>query len=442
MVNLEETKEQEKMKKVLSQTDHRRHSVIPQNDSEAADAADSPWDICNILQLQHWATTNPEEFFKMLELVRTERDTCLEVTAMAQEWGKNKDAAQAERDGLEEEIGKLEKDVDILRKNEDDLTSRLKDAKETIRKLRQEKVASALNDDADAPVTERPRKHEKSTKIPDPPVFTNGGDPSWDDWYSKMVDKLAVNSDHYPTEPAKIAYVIGRLGGDAAKHTVHRRLRNCPNPYTESDEILRQLSQIYEDPHRVTNANREYKALVMGREPFIEFFSNMTRHAPTLGMSDEQLLRDLPEKLRPGLLEKFKAHDEFPDLESAKKYLLLQDVHQRADYRKGEVEKLTMAHKSAPVAKKTTRTTVSTSRTAGVLQTPAIKTEGPMEKGGCYNCGEPGHHAKDCKNPPKKGKKDSLEANIAAIEFDSNYLGPTGDDDSESSGDSSDSGNE
>src|SRR6202007_414384 len=37
----------------------------------------------------------------------------------------------------------------------------------------------------------------KSTKISDPPILTNGKNPTFEDWLSCMEDKLAVNADRY-----------------------------------------------------------------------------------------------------------------------------------------------------------------------------------------------------------------------------------------------------
>ncbi len=59
----------------------------------------------------------------------------------------------------------------------------------------------------------------KSTKFPDPPIFTGTSEPTWESWTTKISDKLDVNADHYPTEKLRIAYVASRLGGDADEQT-------------------------------------------------------------------------------------------------------------------------------------------------------------------------------------------------------------------------------
>jgi hypothetical protein len=55
----------------------------------------------------------------------------------------------------------------------------------------------------------------KSTKLPDPPILTDGKDPAFGRWRIQMQDKLKVNSDHFESMEAKMAYVFNRTGDDA-----------------------------------------------------------------------------------------------------------------------------------------------------------------------------------------------------------------------------------
>jgi chromosome segregation ATPase len=68
---------------------------------------------------------------------------------------------------------------------------------------------------------------EKSVKLPNPPVLTDGKDPEFEDWESRIRNKLRANADHYDTETLRIAYVQNRVGGKAAKH-LRPRLRAMP----------------------------------------------------------------------------------------------------------------------------------------------------------------------------------------------------------------------
>ena len=53
----------------------------------------------------------------------------------------------------------------------------------------------------------QPATPSKSTKIPDPPVLTNGSEPTFEGWLSKIKNKLKVNADHFRDEQARMAYV-------------------------------------------------------------------------------------------------------------------------------------------------------------------------------------------------------------------------------------------
>jgi hypothetical protein len=59
---------------------------------------------------------------------------------------------------------------------------------------------------------------KKSTKLLDPPVFTNSKDPTFDNWKIKINGKLTVNANYFADEQACMTYVFGRTGRDAQKH--------------------------------------------------------------------------------------------------------------------------------------------------------------------------------------------------------------------------------
>ena len=84
-----------------------------------------------------------------------------------------------------------------------------------------------------AALARRPAKDpsKKSAKQPDPPIFVDGIDPTWDDWSAKIREKMRVNADHFSTEDARVVYVLSRLGGQAVTYTYHRREKETTNPY-------------------------------------------------------------------------------------------------------------------------------------------------------------------------------------------------------------------
>ena len=72
-----------------------------------------------------------------------------------------------------------------------------------------------------------------SPRLPDPPIFNGTDRTKFEDWKLRILDKLSLNKDHYPTDAFQINYVISRLGGKASEHTVSRRRALTTNPYVK-----------------------------------------------------------------------------------------------------------------------------------------------------------------------------------------------------------------
>ena len=75
--------QQARNKIVREAQEKRRVSVLPVNTTAAATEAESPWDISNTKQLQHWATQNPVKLLEALNELRGERDAAL---SCLEEW--------------------------------------------------------------------------------------------------------------------------------------------------------------------------------------------------------------------------------------------------------------------------------------------------------------------------------------------------------------------
>ncbi len=103
----------------------------------------------------------------------------------------------------------------------------------------------------------------RSAKVADPPLLTDGTDPTFDNWKLQLRDKLEVNEDHFPNNRARMAYVFGRTGGDAQTHLRPRYAEESADPFTSEEEMINHLSSIYEDPFKVQNAYLNYKVLNM-----------------------------------------------------------------------------------------------------------------------------------------------------------------------------------
>ncbi|KAL1971411.1 hypothetical protein VTN31DRAFT_2343 [Thermomyces dupontii] len=104
---------------------------------------------------------------------------------------------------------------------------------------------------------------KRSVKIDDPKHLTDGKEPLFEHWLSRMRNKLRENADHFPTESSKTAYVENRTDGDAARHIAPRMRDDHPERYQTAEEIFEHLSSIYVDPNKLQIAKDEYRDLVM-----------------------------------------------------------------------------------------------------------------------------------------------------------------------------------
>jgi hypothetical protein len=138
----------------------------------------------------------------------------------------------------------------------------------------------------------------KSSKLPDPPVLTDGIDPAFDTWKIQMNGRLTTNADHYADEKARMDYVFSRTGGKAQRHLKSRFGPDAVKPFQTADSMIISIASILEDPFRVKNARREYRKLMMQpTETFADFYTRFLHLAGEGQIPDEDLRPDLYDKL-------------------------------------------------------------------------------------------------------------------------------------------------
>ena len=195
----------------------------------------------------------------MIKHLREERDRLREIAEWYTDLSNEKSTLKASYDQALLDLEEAKETIDKYRVQALSLRNQTKapDAQD----YKQEKETSSHP--SRAPLSALVVKKEKSSKLPDPLYFTDGTDPTWDDWSAKIVSKLETNADHYPTPAAQISHVISRISGQAITYTIDRRRRGATNPYQSAEELLNQLAEIYEDTDLVVNAERELEALTM-----------------------------------------------------------------------------------------------------------------------------------------------------------------------------------
>jgi hypothetical protein len=134
----------------------------------------------------------------------------------------------------------------------------------------------------------------KSSKQPDPPVFTGGIDsPPFDTWKIQMNGKLTTNADHYADEKARMHYVFNRTRGDAQEHLKPQFKPGAVKPFQTANSMIEHLASIYEDPYQVKNARRDYRKLMMRpTETFTDFYTRFLHLAGEGQIPHEDLRPD------------------------------------------------------------------------------------------------------------------------------------------------------
>jgi len=105
-------------------------------------------------------------------------------------------------------------------------------------------------------------KRSRSQKISDSSLFTDEKNFTWKNWYEKIQNKLDINVDLFSNEWFKLSYVHSRLFDDAVEITQTRCKCNCINLYKIVDDLLKELTQLFNDLNKKVNFHKEYYNLI------------------------------------------------------------------------------------------------------------------------------------------------------------------------------------
>jgi hypothetical protein len=264
---------------------------------------------------------------------------------------------------------------------------------------------------------ETPSGSSKSAKIPDPPLLTDGNEPTFESWKLQLRGKLRVNSDHFPSDEARMAYVFGRTGGDAQKHLRPRYDEDSDDPYLSDKEMIDHLASIYEDPFKVQNARFDYKSLMMKpTETFAEFYTRFLHLSGQGRIPQEDLQPDLYDKLTLELQRAVlpvyitvktvkELADQCLSLDQG-----LRRIKARTDRLKAKNPQ-TQGATSRPSKPTEHSTTPTPTRTTSPMTTRPMysspRKQALSDQGACFTCSQKGHFSKDC--PAKeKGRDETL----------------------------------
>jgi hypothetical protein len=228
-------------------------------------------------------------------------------------------------------------------------------------------------------------KHEKSTKLPDPSMFS-GKRSELVPFRILMRNKLRTNHDHYPSEDEQLGYVLSRIGGDAA------RLVDSFNP-PSVDDVFGLLEVSYGDPNVQITAQAKLNKMSQGDRNFPTYFSEFHRYAKQSGWNDSALVNRLLESLNGDLQNAMITLDR-PDT-------LVDCAH--------TIQKIynNMTLLKRPLYKGAQHSGPKDPYAMDLDKLSSEERDRCRKHGLCFNCKKHGHLTRDCKEPRQRSRSNS-----------------------------------
>ncbi len=267
-------------------------------------------------------------------------------------------------------------------------------------------------------------ERSRSQKIPDSSLFTDEKNSTWKNWYGKIQNKLEINVDLFSNERVKLSYIHSRLFDDAAEITQARRERDCVNLYKIIDDLLKELTQLFNDLNKKVNFRRKYYNLIQEFKKFSEFYTQFQRLSFYLDYHKKQLIADLKDKIHSHL--RFIWVDQLvqPDfLKEIRFYLIHLNNDQRVIRKiKNKIKRVndlskTIFHRATVVTQSVDHLKSDQLKSRDAILTN-VKEADILVKS-CFICHKSGHSFKECFDRPTR--INAVNNEYDRFDFNSNF---------------------
>ena len=283
-----------------NETSHRRTTLfVDLNEKRSINQAETFWNIENVLQLQHWAIHDVENFLFVFNQCRKDRDEavrfndqCLEALKKQAEVVKNLiqnknsykirsrnyhhqlSVSKKKLTSSKNEFKKIRQVNEELQQEVNELKTVNKKISFQRRKRLSRSISLAENERHDILNTNVSISTRKLTKHFDFESFINRREGlKWEKWRQKIEIKMIVNVDHRDNETIKIDYVCFRINEEIVNYVYTRSDNFSNNSYEIWQDVIKNLAKTYEDFDWKNKYLQLYLNLRQGSKFFVNFYA-------------------------------------------------------------------------------------------------------------------------------------------------------------------------
>lgn len=267
------------------------------------------------------------------------------------------------------------------------------------------------------------REQPKSTKIPEPALF-NGDKKEFFIWKEAMLLKLNANSDHFPTQQSKMAFIFSRLSPTSQAH-LQGWVENGTILFPSAELMMKTLATIFDDPNRKRDSVIRLHSNMQRNRPFSAWVAEMRRDAAIAGYNTdpdrlkELLLINMSLELKQALIYE----REIDSLNLDETVSRLQDIDNRqrsfasaasrANIRQNRLNQWSPGSLSSGQSSREDPMDLSATgpqRRGPLSQEEKIRRR---SQGLCLYCGEDGHRIRSC---PRRPLNNSVTGRVVDLE--------------------------